>query len=95
MKENDKGVDVLVSGNMLAVNGFIWAGKGTMITKGQGTIRAGQDFYFRLILWLILRYKDIIRMSPSSFIKTIHQSPDLMFVQEIKRIIASLNVYLK
>ena len=50
-------LDASLSGNLFtgkvvpAGDGAIWAGKGTI---------RGQDFECCLILWLILKYKDII-----------------------------------
>ena len=37
-------------------------GKGKIIA-GEGTIRGGQDFEYRLILYGILKYKNIIKMN--------------------------------
>ena len=42
-------------GNQLAV-------KGTIRTD-EITIRTGQDFWFRLVLWQILKYERIIKMN--------------------------------
>ena len=45
-------------GNLLTGKGTITVGEGSSETiQGQGTIRASEDFYYRLILYLILKTK--------------------------------------
>ena len=55
-------------GNILAGKGAIAMNQGRGVNRaGEGVIRAGygikMDFKCRLILWLILKYKNIIRMN--------------------------------
>ena len=39
---------------------------GKSVTRaGKGTIKASQDFWCHPILWLILKYKDIIKINPN------------------------------
>ena len=42
--------------------GNLLTGKGTIRTS-EGTVRVGQDFQCRLIPYLILKYKSIIKMN--------------------------------
>ena len=40
-----------------------YAGDGLVIRAGERATRVGQNIWCCLILWLILKYKDIIKMS--------------------------------
>ena len=62
----------MLLGNLGASSlGNILSGKDA-IREGKGAIRAGENFYCRLILEVILKYKDIIKMSLNL----------MMFIQE-------------
>ena len=52
--------------------GAIKAGDG-VFRAGNGTVRLGQDLQCCVILWIILKYKDIIKMNPKL----------MVFIQEI------------
>ena len=58
----------------LAGKGVTWAGEGVIAAnQGQGTITAGQVFYYYLILQLILKHKNNIKINLNLWV----------FIQEI------------
>ena len=74
LKEQRSGFLSFLLGKSGAIlSGNLIAGKG-IIRAGDGLIRTGQYFSCCLILWLILKYKDIMKMNRSF----------MVFIQQIR-----------
>ena len=71
-EQKEEFLDTLTAALSACLLGNMLAGK-VAIQASEGGIRTGQDFWCRLILWLTLKYKNIIRINLNI----------MMFIQEV------------